>query len=74
MRCPTCHGRGWVRRGEKFHMDQKATCKTCEGIKIVDRSKYRPSRRPDPIPPKLVIEVAQIAPPSRVANEAWVNT
>ncbi len=39
------------------HMDQKATCKTCKGFKIIDRSKYRPSRRPDPIPPKLVIEV-----------------
>ncbi len=57
MRCPTCHGRGWVRLGEKLHMAQKATCKTCKGFKIVDRSKYRPSRRPDPIPPKLVIEV-----------------
>jgi hypothetical protein len=73
MGCPTCHGRGWVRRGEKLHMDEKAICKTCNGFKVVDRSKYRPSRRPDPIPPKLLIEVAEIADPSRAANETRVN-
>ena len=73
MRCPTCHGRGWLRRGEKLHMDEKATCKTCNGFTVVDRWKYGPSRRPDPIPPKLVIEVARVVTPNRVANEMWVT-